>query len=175
MKSSVNYCWECGSKAEEKFVEGRRRKVCTGCGRILYQNPFPTTAAIIVNPDDEILLVQRAVRPAVGKWCLPGGFLELGETPQQGVLRELKEETNLDGNVLNLVGISPSLYGVWGDVVVMGFHVTVNGGQVIPGDDARDVRYFPMKDLPSLAFSTHQHLVEVFQEKDYPGEQKSTE
>lgn len=164
MKSQVNYCWECGSEAEVQFVEGRNRKVCTSCGRILYENPFPTTAAVIVNSTDEILLVQRAVRPAVGEWCLPGGFLELGESPEQGMLRELKEETNLDGDIIQLIGLSSSMYGVWGDVVVMGYHVSANGGELGPGDDAQDVRYFSFDDLPALAFHTHQHFIDLFRD-----------
>lgn len=133
----------------------------------MYENPFPTTAALIRNPRNEILLVKRAVDPAKGYWCLPGGFLELGESPEQGVLRELKEETNLAGTVESFVGLSPSMYGVWGDVVVMGFHVSVNGGKLIAGDDAQEVRYFPTDDLPALAFETHERLIEMFIET-YP-------
>ena len=62
---------------------------------IHYQNPKPT-ATLICPRDDEILLVQRAFDPGRGEWGLPGGFLELGETLNQGAIRELKEETNLE-------------------------------------------------------------------------------
>ena len=162
MKSTIRYCWECGEKAEERYADGRIRKVCISCGMILYENPFPTTAALVENADQELLLVRRAVRPAKGHWCLPGGFLELGETPEDGVLRELKEETNLDGEINGLVGVQPSLYGVWGDVVVIGFAVQTNGGVIRPGDDAAEVRYFPRDDLPRLAFNTHTALVRTY-------------
>ena len=162
MKSRIQYCWECGARAKTAFVEGRDRKVCSACGQVLYENPFPTTAAIIVNDRDEILLVRRAVPPARGEWCLPGGFLELGETPEEGVLRELKEETNLEGIVQGLIGLCPSLHGYWGDVLVAGYHVKINGGTMQPGDDARDVRYFPLQNRPRLAFDTHQQLLVAY-------------
>jgi len=162
MKSTINYCWECGGKAESVFADGRVRKVCTECETILYENPFPTTAALVVNSNDELLLVKRSVRPAKGHWCLPGGFLELGESPEQGVLRELKEETNLDGEVESLIGIQPSLHGFWGDVVVIGFAVSTNGGMAAPGDDAAEVKYFSLSDLPQIAFNTHIALLDEY-------------
>lgn len=164
MESTIRYCWECGGKIEETFADGRVRKVCTSCQTILYENPFPTTAALVVNQQDELLLVKRAIRPARGQWCLPGGFLELGETPEEGVLRELMEETSLKGEIGRLVGVQPSLYGVWGDVVVIGFAVHTNGGVPKAGDDAAVVQYFPLSDLPSLAFDTHTALVKQYLE-----------
>ncbi len=162
MKSTIHFCWECGGKAESIFADGRVRKVCTECKTILYENPFPTTAALVINNQDELLLVKRSVHPAIGRWCLPGGFLELGETPEEGVLRELKEETHLEGEVKSLVGVQPSLHGYWGDVVVMGFAITANGGVVSPGDDAAEVRYFPLSDLPTIAFDTHTALLDTY-------------
>lgn len=170
MKSTINYCWECGGKAESVFADGRVRKVCTECKTILYENPFPTTAALVVNSNDELLLVKRSVRPAKGHWCLPGGFLELGESPEQGVLRELKEETNLEGQVQSLIGIQPSLHGFWGDVVVIGFAVSTNGGMAAPGDDAAEVRYFSLSALPSIAFDTHTALLDTYLGKHYQQE-----
>ncbi len=162
MKRPIEYCWSCGTKATTRFVEGRDRKICPDCGTILYENPFPTTAALCFNGKGNLLLVRRSVRPAKDHWCLPGGFLELGETPEEGVLRELKEETNLDGEVLSLVGLSPSLNGFWGDVVVIGYHVQLNGGDPVPGDDAREVRFWSMESRPPLAFQTHESILERF-------------
>lgn len=162
MRTELNYCWVCGNPAEEKYAEGRNRKVCSECDTILYQNPLPTTAALIVNENNEILLVQRAFPPAKGEWSLPGGFMEIGETPEEGIRRELKEETNLDGEVRELIGVAPSQYGVWGDVVVIGFRVNVKNGVMKAGDDARAVQYFPLNDKPDLAFQTHQKLVKRY-------------
>lgn len=162
MPSEVQYCWSCGAPAARRVLEGRERKVCASCHTVLYENPVPTTAALVLNSERELLLVRRAIQPSVGEWCLPGGFMELGETPEQGVLRELKEETNLEGTVNALIGLSPSLHGYWGDVVVIGYHVQVNGGAPAPGDDAREVRYFPLDDTPSLAFRTHRELLAAF-------------
>ena len=169
MRTELNYCWVCGSPAETQFAEGRKRKVCTDCGTILYQNPLPTTVAVIVNESDEVLLVQRAFAPAKGDWCLPGGFMELGETPEEGIIRELKEETNLDGTVKKLIGVSPSQYGVWGDVVVIGFTVNSSNGEMKAGDDAMGVQYFPIHNRPKLAFQTHEKIMNMYME-NYHGE-----
>ncbi len=162
MRTELNYCWVCGGHAEEQFIEGRDRKVCSKCNTILYQNPLPTTAALIVNESHEILLVQRAYAPARGKWGLPGGFMELGETPEEGVIRELHEETNLHGKTEQLIGIAPSQYGVWGDVVVIGYEVTILDGHMQAGDDAQDVQLFPLHSRPALAFQTHEKLVSLY-------------
>jgi len=162
MRSEVQYCWSCGTPATQRVIDGRERKVCPGCQTVLYENPAPTTAALVLNSQRELLLVRRAVEPSEGEWCLPGGFMELGETPEQGVLRELKEETNLEGIVSDLIGLSPSLHGYWGDVVVIGYHVQVNGGTPAPGDDAREARYFPLDRTPPLAFRTHRDLLTTF-------------
>jgi len=162
MHGQIQYCWQCGQPATTQFVEGRDRRVCPDCGTILYENPFPTTAAICLNEEEELLLVQRSVNPGKGQWCLPGGFLELGETPEEGVLRELKEETNLDGRVLSLIDLSPSLNGYWGDVLVIGYHVELNGGRMSPGDDAQKVHFFPLHSRPVLVFGTHEHLLASF-------------
>lgn len=162
MRSEIRYCWACGAPATRRVIEGRERKVCLTCNTVLYENPTPTTAALVLNHEQELLLVRRAVKPSAGEWCLPGGFMELGETPEQGVLRELKEETNLEGTVQALIGLRPSLRGYWGDVVVIGYHVGVNGGTPVPGDDARQVRYVPLSDIPPLAFRTHRELLAAF-------------
>ncbi len=164
MRFVIRHCWECGAPVTTEFVEGRDRKVCTACRTILYENPAPTTAALITNKNNELLLVKRARNPEKSAWCLPGGFLEVGESPEQGVLRELKEETNLEGTVESLVGLAPSMRGHWGDVVVIGFAVQVNGGVIQPGDDAEAAQYFSFGALPQLAFQTHRHLINLFRE-----------
>jgi len=166
MRSVIHHCWECGAHVTTEFVEGRDRKICTACGTILYENPAPTTAALITNAENKLLLVKRARNPEKGSWCLPGGFLEIGESPEQGVLRELKEETNLEGSVEYLVGLAPSMHGHWGDVVVIGFAVQVNGGAIEPGDDAEAAQYFSFDALPQLAFQTHRRLINLFRDSD---------
>ena len=162
MRNPIEHCWSCGQEAEVEYIEGRDRKVCPDCRTVLYENPFPTTAAVCLGEEGDLLLVRRSVPPGKNEWCLPGGFLELGETPEEGVLRELKEETNLDGEVLSLIGLSPSMNGFWGDVLVIGYRVRLRGGKPTPGDDASEVRFWPINSRPHLVFQTHEQLLKKF-------------
>ena len=97
------YCSKCGQKNNFGKIDGGKRYHCPECKTIHYQNPKPT-ATLILPKEDTILFVRRAFEPEKGSWSLPGGFLELGETLEEGAQRELKEETNLNGKVVKLLG-----------------------------------------------------------------------
>lgn len=71
--------------------------ICGHCKRVTYQNPKPVGVGI-VQTDHGILLVRRALGQGVGQWALPGGYLETGESWQEGIVRELREETSIDAS-----------------------------------------------------------------------------
>ena len=81
-------------------------RACSGCATVSYINPIPV-AVVLVPVDDGLLAIRRAIEPAVGQLALPGGFMELHETWQQGCARELREETGLeaDANEIRLFGV----------------------------------------------------------------------
>jgi len=107
--------------------------------------------------------VKRAVEPAKGQWGLPGGFIELGETPSEGAIRELKEETNLDGKPIRLVGHCSHHNTIFGDVLLLGIEMKiVNWSKMKAGDDAAEAQLFNLLDLPSLAFICHDKIVELY-------------
>jgi 8-oxo-dGTP diphosphatase len=137
------------------------RLYCRQCDRILYENPVPATAAVLLNDDDSLLLVKRSMEPARGAWCLPGGFVELDESPEQGVLRELHEETGLEGKVDHLIGVVPEESPLYGPLIIIGYQVSAHGGTLRPGDDAAAVKYFPLGNLPPLAFASHQSIIDA--------------
>ena len=87
------FCPLCGS---DRFVENNNKsKRCEACGFVYYFNPSASTVAVIVNEKDELLVVRRAKEPAKGTLDLPGGFSDCYETSEEGVVREVKEETGL--------------------------------------------------------------------------------
>lgn len=153
------YCFYCAAKLIKKHVDGRVRLFCARCKQPIYENPLPAAAAVVMNEKDEILLVKRNVEPQKGEWCLPGGFIELDETPEKGCLRELKEETGLEGEVDRLVGVYPSKSPVHNWVLVIGYVIKNVKGAITPGDDCDEAAYFTLETAPPVAFRSHRAIL----------------
>ncbi len=153
------FCPYCQHKLSKKVIEDRQRLYCPQCQSPLYENPTPATAAVFFNEQDEVLLVKRKVEPKKGQWCLPGGFVEMEETPEECCLRELKEETNLNGSIDRLVGVYLSENPVYKSVLVIGYFLNQVRGHIRAGDDSEDVKYYPVQYLPSIAFKSHRSLI----------------
>ena len=160
-KEPKRFCPLCGGRLERISRDGRGRLYCRQCDRILYENPLPATVAAVLDNENNLLLVKRAMEPARGEWCLPGGFVELDEAPEQGVLRELHEETGLEGTVDRLIGVVPEESPLYGPLIIIGYQVSFHGGRLKAGDDAAEVSYFPLRDLPRLAFDSHQAIIDA--------------
>ena len=156
------YCSKCGGENSFGKIDGGTRYHCASCKTIHYQNPKPT-ATLILPKKDTILLVRRAFEPEKGSWSLPGGFLELGETLEQGAKRELKEETNLNGEVVKLLGTCSHFNSVFGDILLIGMTMDINNWEELKtGDDAYDATFFNIKECPVLAFECHQKIFEMY-------------
>ena len=153
------FCPYCQHILSTKFIEDRQRLYCPQCRIPIYENPIPATAAVYFNKNREILLVMRKVDPKKGEWCLPGGFVEIEETPEQCCLRELKEETNLRGVISKLMGVYLSDSPVYKSVLVIGYLMRDVEGEIAAGDDAEEVCFFPIDRLPMIAFESHRSLI----------------
>ena len=158
----LEYCSNCGGKNIFGLIDGQNRFHCISCKKIHYENPKPTATLICVYKN-KLLLVKRAVEPAKGQWGLPGGFIELRETPNEGAIRELKEETNLNGKPISLLGHCSHHNTIFGDVLLLGIEMKIeNWSEMEAGDDASEAELFELNHLPHLAFSCHQKIVERF-------------
>lgn len=92
--AQFKFCPKCGS---EHFVENNfKSKKCENCGFVYYFNSSSSTIALIINENKELLVATRAHEPSKGTLDLPGGFVDLDETGEEAVIREVKEETHLD-------------------------------------------------------------------------------
>lgn len=160
MKSS--HCHFCGSALTTKFIEDRDRLYCQQCQQINYENPIPATCLVVVNAQKKLLLVKRDVAPKIGEWCLPGGFIELGESPEEGALRELVEETGLSGSIDHLMGVLTTPSEQYHSVLMVGYLVREFTGELIAGDDASDAKWFAKNELPSIAFNSHSHFIQQY-------------
>lgn len=92
------FCHICGTKLSEKSDHVWH---CSGCDSDIYANPKPCVDIALFNSKDEVLVTTRAGEPYKGKLDLPGGFVDMGETLEESLLRELKEELGLDSGTFD--------------------------------------------------------------------------
>ena len=156
------YCHFCKTLLIKKNTEGRKRLFCPTCIEPLYENPIPATCSVLIDDNEQILLVKRNIEPKIGMWCLPGGFMELDESPEEAALRELKEETGLDGQIEQLLGVTTNKSAQYTTVLMMGFLIKKYSGKLIAGDDASEVKFFNYKDLPEIAFESHRSYIRIY-------------
>ena len=120
-----------------------------------YPRPMLTADCIVVR-DSELLLIRRGNEPFRGCWALPGGFMEMDETIEHCAVRELQEETGIvvSEKQLTLVGIYSALgRDPRGRTVTVAYAVRVpEDTHALAGDDAADLRWWPIDQLPPLAF-----------------------
>jgi ADP-ribose pyrophosphatase YjhB (NUDIX family) len=156
------FCPFCGGRLSSRFVENRQRLFCNRCEAPLYENPIVATCVVTSDVAGRILLVKRNVDPKAGYWCLPGGFMELGETPESSARRELYEETGLWCRIGELLGVFSTNNKLYHTVVLVGFTGINCSGSPVPGDDADAAAFFEIKDLPELAFTSHRRFIDIY-------------
>ena len=155
------FCPKCSGFLELKHIpqEDRSRLVCIECGFIFYINPSPAVAVILLK-DDKIVLVRRKYEPKQGLWSLPAGFLEYDETIEQTAIREVKEETNLNIQLKGLLGVYSAFDDPRKQVLLVVYRGEIINGELKPGDDADEVKFFSLNELPDdIAFSCHRHVL----------------
>ena len=159
MSENHTFCPHCGTEMEAAEVAGRMREACPACGFILYRNPVPG-AGVLVEMDKGIVLIQRGQPPFVGWWALPSGYIEADESVEQAAVRECKEETGLEVELLELFGVYSFPEGPVQSGIVIFYRARPVGGELEAGDDAQDVGIFPLDSLPEkLAFRTHREVL----------------
>jgi NADH pyrophosphatase NudC (nudix superfamily) len=151
-----NYCPNCAGELEQKQ---RNLRVCAKCGFHLYNNPAPTNAVILENSKGEILLVKRKHEPMKGYWDLAGGFVDLDETIEESIHREIKEELGIEVKNVRYFSSYYDRYefkGINYHTICLVFTANMGNGKVVAGDDAEEVVFFPKDAVPyeKIAFKT---------------------
>ena len=162
MKKEFKFCPLCGSNLAVRDIDGRLRPVCPKCGWVHYKNPLPASAAVARNKEGKFVLVKRAIAPGAGKWALPGGFVEIGETPEEACLRELKEETGLEGHIRRLIGVYTQQSRYYDTVIIIGYEVDVTGGNLALSDEVKELKFVSSDNIPFIPFSSHRKILETF-------------
>ncbi len=134
------------------------------CANVFYENPLPVASSIVVNENREVLLVKRKNEPYQGMWCLPIGFAEADEEVKDAALRELREEAGIEGKVVRLVDVDTVDNYFYGSLAIVTYEVTHTGGMPAAGDDAVEARFFPVSELPPLAWSSNEKAIRIYVE-----------
>lgn len=154
------FCQYCGGLLVHRRIEGGLRQICDQCNTIAYLNPVPASAVVVIK-DQKVLLVKRGAEPKVGLWCLPGGFMEVDETPQECAIRELREETGITAIEYSLLGLYSQKDGRYDNVLLMGYLIEEFDGFPVAGDDASDIGWFSYDELPEIAFRGHRYFIDI--------------
>ena len=158
----MRYCSSCGGDLAQKVPVGdnRPRHVCTRCGEIHYLNPKMVTGCI-PTWEDRVLLCRRAIEPRYGLWTLPAGFMENGESCQEGAARETLEEANARVRIrqlyttFNLPHIDQVYLLFRGELLDLDFS---------PGEESLEVELFREEEIPweELAFAVVKETLKLY-------------
>jgi len=164
MVFTPSYCPRCATAMVSADDHGTVRPTCPKCGYIWYRNPVPAAGVVLVEKG-RVLLVKRRWDPRAGSWCLPAGFMEAGETPEQTAVRELEEETGVIAQLTGLFGVYAGFDDPRVRAVLILYAGVSTGGTLRAGDDAIDLAWYPLDALPDdLAFASHrQALAELIE------------
>jgi ADP-ribose pyrophosphatase YjhB (NUDIX family) len=149
MIKDFHFCPFCGAELVGRELEGRNRQCCPECDYVHFKNPLPSAAGVLLR-GKKILLIKRGIEPGKGHWSLPSGFIEEGETPEEGCIREVREETGLETKVKKLLDIFHVRSNFYGEILVIVYLLEEIGGELQAGTDAQDVRFYTMDDMPYL-------------------------
>jgi len=161
--SPINHCRQCGSAVDNRIPDDgdtKLRAVCSACHTIHYINPLNVVGTIPVW-EDKVLLCKRNIEPRKGKWTLPAGFMELGETTAEGAARETVEEAGAQFEMQALFSlINVARVGQ----VHLFYRAALLSPEFAPGTETQEAMLFDEADIPwdEIAFRTVKETLEHF-------------
>jgi ADP-ribose pyrophosphatase YjhB (NUDIX family) len=152
--ADVRFCPRCGREAH---VDYPRRLTCPHCGYDAFFNPAPVVSVVLEAADGGVVLARRGMEPGKGRWSTPGGYVDLGESVEDAAHREIREELDVEIELLRLVGI----YSKPEDRVILIVFAARALGTPTPSREAPEVRVFARADIPwdELAFWNDEHAL----------------
>lgn len=137
-------------------IGGRERPVCPQCGFVIFKNPVPGVG-VLVEMEGGVVLIKRGHQPKKDLWALPAGFIEADESIEEAAIRECKEETNLDIELVEMFHVDsfPNDPTPQSGIIIF-YRAKPIGGVLKPGDDAVEAEIYKPDALPvDVAFRTH--------------------
>ena len=162
-RTPIQHCRNCGAAVVYRVPDDgdtRTRAVCPACDTIHYENPL-NVVGTVPHWGDKVLLCKRNIEPRWGKWTLPAGFMELGETAEQGAARETDEEAGAQFEMQGLLTlISVPRVGQ----VHMYWRAKLLSDQFAPGHETIEARLFTEDEIPwdEIAFKTVQETLKCY-------------
>jgi len=158
--------WTSCPRCRADLVRERGLVRCPSCGLVVWANPAASVGALVVHPDGRVLLGRRAREPAAGRWDILGGFMDEWEQPLETLRRELREETGVEVEPLDFLGVVSDRYGPDGyGTVNLAWTARIVSGEPRPGDDVTELRWFARDELPAddeLAFGNTAQLLALW-------------
>ncbi|NPV77248.1 MAG: NUDIX domain-containing protein [Anaerolineae bacterium] len=130
------------------LLDRRSREQCPSCGWIYYPQ-LKVGAGVLIEQNDAVLLVRRAIEPWKDAWYLPAGYVEADETPRSAAERETREETGLIVRIGDLKGVYPFDDDPRGNGLLILYLADICGGELQCSNEASECRYFLASELPS--------------------------
>lgn len=152
------HCHCCGAK----YAEPTWPRVCVGCGNTTWRNPIPV-AVVLLPVDDGLLMIRRGIEPKKGGLALPGGYIDLGETWQQGAARELREETGIEVDPAELRHVATLSPPDGGTVLIFGRASRRTRDALPPfAPTAETTELVVARDTDQVAFPLHAQVAAGF-------------
>ncbi len=148
--ASMKFCPHCGHELIMAEVDGISRKKCPSesCSYVFWNNPVPVVGAIVEKAEEVVLVRNKQWPPKI--FGLVTGFLEKGETPEAGILREVKEELGLEGQIVDFVGYYPFFQM---NQLILAFYVKVKG-TITLGEELAEIKSIHPEKLSPWRFGT---------------------
>jgi len=156
------YCPLCQTQLILIKSGQKPRPTCPSCGFIQYKNPSPVVS-IVIKENNNILLGKRTGSPGEGKWAIPSGYIEYEDDFLSTAIRETKEETGLEVEIISILNVLSSFVSPSFHFLVIYLEALPIGGELIAGDDLDDVKWVPVSGpLPKMAFQEDVHMLDRY-------------
>ncbi len=156
---TTHYCFQCGAKLDLRFVENREREICPACGWIYYAQ-LKVGAAVLIEDDGRLLLLQRSYEPWKGTWMVPAGYVEADEDPRDAAIREVREETGLEVELGPMVHVYYFNDDPRGNGVSFVYKAEKVSGKMVVNAESTGAKYFRSEEIPSeLSKGGHDKMI----------------
>ena len=159
----AHYCFQCGASLELRLVDNREREICPACGWVYYAQ-LKVGAAVLIEQNNKLLLLQRNYEPWKGTWMVPAGYVEADEDPRDAAIREVREETGLEVELGDLLHVYYFTDDPRGNGVSFVYKAEKVSGAIKINGESSTVKYFYWHEIPSnLTKGGHDKIIMEWQ------------